>query len=146
MKLAQEYGKQSGNGMVTLNEIVELVEKDTNIMLRNKRRNREIVYARAVFFKLARKHTYEPLCNIGGYVNKDHSTVLHGIKIFNDVIEHYKDQFYVSYVKLDRLIKRKNKTRERDLEPEKYYRNKYGETLIKYRSLLNQCKKWGLMK
>lgn len=48
-------------------------------------RKREIVEARQIYFKRAKEITKNTLAIIGELVGKDHATVLHGIKIVNNV-------------------------------------------------------------
>ena len=62
--------------------IKDLVEKTTNIDINTKRRQREIVEARALYYKLCREHTFQSLSEIGKSVERDHATVLWGIQNF----------------------------------------------------------------
>ena len=118
-----------------LEKILEIVEKETNFDLNVKKRKRELVYSRAVYFKLAREHTKESLHRIGRLVNKDHATALHGIKVFEEQILEYSDAepYYEIYKKLSRYIKRANGTRLRDKDPATYYRDKYSKALLELR-------------
>ena len=45
-------------------------------------RKRPYVYARALYFQLSRDFTRHSLQDIGAMVNKDHASVLHGLKTF----------------------------------------------------------------
>jgi hypothetical protein len=74
--------------MTTPEEIKELIEKITRTNLSVKSRKREIVDYRIVAFKLTRELTNLSLAAIGRLYNKDHATVLHGLKKF----EVLKDQ------------------------------------------------------
>lgn len=56
-------------------------------ILKTKTREREIVEARQIYFVRAKLFTKASLAAIGKLVNKDHATVLHGIKTVNNVIE-----------------------------------------------------------
>ena len=42
----------------------------------------EYVYARAVYYKLAREFTHSHLKTLVMLVNKDHASVMHGMKVF----------------------------------------------------------------
>tara|TARA_R100001463_G_scaffold71708_4_gene125529 strand:- start:1892 stop:2293 length:402 start_codon:yes stop_codon:yes gene_type:complete len=121
-----------------IEEIRILVERELELDLSHPSRLRARVYARAVYFKLCRQHTFESLNDIGASVGRDHATVLHGIKIFDDVIIEYEMNLYEVYDKLNKLISKCNKTRERDIKPEKYYRDKYAGLLVEHRTLLNE--------
>ena len=121
-----------------IEEIRILVERELELDLSHPSRLRARVYARAVYFKLCRQYTFESLNDIGMSVGRDHATVLHGIKIFNDVIVEYEINLYEVYDKLNKLIAKCTKTRERDINPEKYYRDKYANLLVEHRILLNE--------
>ena len=121
-----------------IKEIRQLVERELELDLSHPSRLRARVYARAVYFKLCRQHTFCSLSDIGSSVGKDHATVLHGIKIFDDVIVEYELTLYEAYDKLNKLISKCTKTRERDINPEKYYRDKYADLLVEHRTLLNE--------
>ncbi len=49
-------------------------------------RKREVVQYRQFYFKYAKEHTKRSLADIGELVNKDHATVLHGIKTVNNCL------------------------------------------------------------
>ncbi len=49
--------------------------------LQSRSRKRAITFPRQVAMFLTRKYTEESLADIGGYYNRDHSTVLHAIKV-----------------------------------------------------------------
>jgi len=121
-----------------IKEIRQLVERELELDLSHPSRLRARVYARAVYFKLCREHTFCSLNDIGLSVGRDHATVLHGIKIFDDVIIEYEINLYEVYDKLNKLIAKYTKTRERDINPEKYYRDKYADLLVEHRTLLNE--------
>jgi len=118
-----------------IQEIKELVENNTNIKLGMRNRKREVVYARSIYYKLCKEHTRESLSTIGKTVRRDHATVLHGVKVFDQQISFYKDanEYYKIFEKIDNIIRRANSTRERDRNPGVYYRNKYATTLVELR-------------
>lgn len=67
--------------MITLVTIKKLVQKEFKIKnIGTKNRLRHIVHARWVYFKLAKDYTTHSLSSIGLEVNRDHATVLHGLK------------------------------------------------------------------
>ena len=49
--------------------------------LKSRSRKRAVTFPRQVAMFLTRKYTEESLADIGGYYNRDHSTVLHAIKV-----------------------------------------------------------------
>ena len=79
-----------------LMEILRDVSKKTGVsmeLLQSKSRDREITDARFIYFRRAKERTKYSLKRIGMEVNRDHATVLHGIKEANEtdqVIELYK--------------------------------------------------------
>lgn len=66
-----------------LKEIRNIVEQECNLHLTAKTRKQEYVYARAVYYKLCREITNNSYDDIGKTLNKDHATVLHGVRIFD---------------------------------------------------------------
>jgi chromosomal replication initiation ATPase DnaA len=78
---------------IDLNDILKAVSEVCNIEIRvmkSKKRNRDYVTARHLFFYIAHKYTKTQLEVIGKALNCSHATVLHGCKkIENQLI--YKD-------------------------------------------------------
>lgn len=70
----------------TLKEIRKVVEQEFNLNINKKIRSNEYVYARAVYYKLCKVITQAPLADIGKTLNKNHATVLHGIRIFDSFL------------------------------------------------------------
>jgi hypothetical protein len=62
-----------------LKEIMNYVIDQTGLDIRDTTRKREYVYARSLYFKLARDYTSIPLREIGESVNRDHAGVIHGV-------------------------------------------------------------------
>jgi len=118
-----------------LEEIIKIVEEETKYNLVDRNRKREIVYSRAIYYKLARVHTRESLSSIAKKVKRDHATALHGLKVFDEQISVYKDaiEYLKVYDKLDSLIRRSTNTREKDINPGPYYRNKFANALLELR-------------
>lgn len=75
---------------MNLQTILNIVSEVTEIPVDNlkaKCRQREIVLARNIYFKFARHFTNKGLTPIGIEVNRDHATVLHGIKTLHQDLE-----------------------------------------------------------
>jgi len=124
---------------MTLQEIKTLVEQETNNTLSTKTRKRDIVYTRAVYFKLCRVHTQQPLSDIGKPVGRDHATVLHGLKLFDNVLVEYEKNYLELFTKLDQEIRKqtgkKLRHTQKILSPETYYRKKYTRLLLEHRDI-----------
>lgn len=87
---------------IILNEVNEFF----NIDIRKQTRKREYVYARFVFYKLAKE--LNPFCSsvmIGRFLGKDHATVLYGNKQLENIIEYNQDLKLINsyYTLLSRL-------------------------------------------
>lgn len=76
---------------MTLNQIQEYVQDQTGLDLTTKSRERDYVYARAVYFYLCREHTPFSTKKIGGSLGKDHATVLHAIKNVMPVVLRHEE-------------------------------------------------------
>ena len=72
------------------NEVVNKLNAD----ITKKNRNRELVYGRAVYYKLCKNLTSHSLTDIGSFIYKDHATVLHGLKVF-ETFELNNDYYYL---------------------------------------------------
>jgi hypothetical protein len=85
--------------MVTVKFIKELVEKKTGVFeLEQKQKTNEYSHTRWVCFWLARKYTRFTLLKIGSEFNKDHASVLHGLKHFEiDKQQQYLMPYYELY-------------------------------------------------
>jgi|TARA_E500000318_G_scaffold83752_1_gene79456 hypothetical protein len=134
------------------NEVVNKFNAD----ITKKNRNRELVYGRAVYYKLCKNLTSHSLTDIGSFIYKDHATVLHGLKLF-ETFELNNDYYYLTAyeemfdkLKLNYVINIKN---PRDLKT-KYYKyvneninlkekNKNIRVLIKeeLKDIFSQCTK-----
>lgn len=118
-----------------LEKILKIVEEETKIDLTSKNRRRELVYSRAIYYKLARVHSRDSLSKIAGIVGRDHATALHGLKVFDYQISVYEDaqEYFKIYQKLDLIIRRTEGTRDRDRNPAAYYRSKFAKVLLELR-------------
>lgn len=65
---------------MNLNQIKDYVQDQTGLDLATKSRERDYVYARAIYFYLCREYTPLTTKKIGESLGKDHATVLHAIK------------------------------------------------------------------
>ena len=71
-------------GTSTLEVIKGTLIKYFNNDFTEHNRQRHNVYQRAVYFALCRDLTPYALVDIGAVVNRDHASVLHGIKLFQE--------------------------------------------------------------
>ncbi|BHH81712.1 chromosomal replication initiator protein DnaA [Desulforhopalus sp. 52FAK] len=72
---------------LTASMICDLVSRQFNVSvkdLQSKSRKKNITVPRQIAMYLARKHTEDSLANIGKAFNRDHSTVLHSIKVVSN--------------------------------------------------------------
>ncbi len=67
--------------------IKEIVDNYFELNLKRNTRKRNYVEARAIFYKLCREFTKLSLEQIGKQVDRDHASVLHGIKSLNNWVE-----------------------------------------------------------
>ena len=89
--------KRKQEGTPTLDEIRAAVLALHHIRLRDfmsSRRFGELGFARMHFYYLARKHTSETLPSIGRFVDKDHATVIHGMRRFDELRKKSKGAKY----------------------------------------------------
>jgi hypothetical protein len=71
-----------------LNYIFNYVSNRTELDIKRNTRKREYVEARFLFFALASKNTFYSYAKIGSFLGKDHATVIHALKVFNDTLYH----------------------------------------------------------
>jgi hypothetical protein len=121
--------------------IKEAVESAFNTSINVKSRRREIVYIRSIYYKLCKDFTKESLDAIGKHVNKDHATVLNGLKIFNNIIDNFweKELFNV-YLDIKKTIQNKITLEVKSYDPDKFYRDKYRIALLKNRKMYSYTK------
>ena len=144
--------KENTKLKVIIDEVIKKFDAD----ITKKNRRREMVYGRAVYYKLCKNLTSHSLTEIGSLISKDHATVLHGLKVFES-LEFNKDVYYINAyeellekLKLNYVINIKN---PRDLKT-KYYKyvnqninlkekNKKIRILIKeeFKDIFSQCTK-----
>ena len=93
-----------------------------NIKIQDKTRRRDVVYPRAIYYKLASDFSGESLASIGRTVNKDHATVIHGLKLFNNVINSkWEKNYYNKYLKLKSHIENKLNLQIKRIDPDRFY-------------------------
>ena len=82
-------------------DILKMVELELDLYnLKTKKRTRELTQARFIYFRLARKFcNYASLAAIGREVNRDHATVLNGLKKYRIEAMH-DDYMNVVYNKI----------------------------------------------
>ena len=71
---------------IELNKIKDYIDNCAGYDISNKLRTSEIVSFRTLYFKLATENTHWSLQKIGSIVNRDHSTVLHSKKLFDELM------------------------------------------------------------
>lgn len=125
--------------------IKEYLEEVTELDLTSKKRDRHLCYTRYVCFALCRGLTNRSLAEIGSLFNRDHATVLNGLKRF----EEHKDQVYfeeyfkiyqntiIQFKKLTvEIPKLKSLSTSEELKIE--YDLKIDKIISKYRAIINK--------
>ena len=94
-------------------EIIARVSKEFGIDITKRTRKTEYLYARAVYYKLAKEIFHRTYADIGKEVGLNHATVLHSIKEVFPVIKMFEPNIIVRYNKLyDRIKFDKEQQRE----------------------------------
>lgn len=78
------------NDQTKLKLIKEIVEAMCNVKIDTKERRRKFVYARFIYYDLSREYSDASTTKIGALVNRDHSTVLYGLKQAK-ILKSYED-------------------------------------------------------
>lgn len=108
---------------ITLIGIKSMVSRHLQIAIGTPARNRNYVYGRAIYYKLAKEFTHHTFKDIGQVVKKDHASVIHGLKVF-EVIERYNDNMINIYFECKKHLDNiKNDTEFPD--ETNYWRDKY---------------------
>jgi len=92
---------------VQLETIRDYIEANIKVSLKKKTRTRDMAYARAVYYKLAKRYTVQSLTSIGKLVGRDHATVLHGLKLFDEAVM-YSEPLKVVYDSFSVNVENKN--------------------------------------
>ena len=109
--------------------LIKLFENDFTI----KSRKRKNVYQRAVYYKLCEDFTTCCLTDIGESVGRDHATVIHSRKIFNNLKLWKEDEYLEIYANAKRILKNRMGNNRRYLR--KTYKQKYNELLFRHINL-----------
>ena len=92
---------------VQLETIKDYIEANIKVSLKKKIRTRDMAYARAVYYKLAKRYTVQSLTSIGKLVGRDHATVLHGLKLFDEAVM-YSEPLKIVYDSFSVNVENKN--------------------------------------
>jgi len=65
------------------------------IDIKKKTNKKEYTWGRMIYYHLAKKNTLHTLAKIGEIVSTDHSTVVHGVKKYNELYEF--DSYFKKY-------------------------------------------------
>ena len=79
--------------------IIRNINKSLNIDILQETRKREVVEGRVIFSKLMHLQNRHSLAKIGSFLNKDHSLIVHYLKVHDNLFETDKN-----YQKTFRLI------------------------------------------
>lgn len=121
-----------------LKQIREIVENHTRINIGDKSRIQKFVYTRAMYFKLCREYTLFGLGEIGKSVGRNHATVIHGIKLFDDWISEHEEIYINQYERIEKEIANKFKVRGGKLKTRGHYKRKYANILKDHRILIHK--------
>ena len=116
--------------------IKKSVESAFNRSIDIKTRKRDVIYMRCIYYRLCRDLTYESLESIGKKVNKDHATVLHGLKTFDNIInEFWEKEYFLVYTTLKTRLQNRIKSNKKYQEPEGFYKDRYRIKLLQNKEL-----------
>tara|TARA_R110002051_G_scaffold5699_1_gene28876 strand:- start:55 stop:564 length:510 start_codon:yes stop_codon:yes gene_type:complete len=116
----------------SLEIIKKLVETELDVNLNDESRERDLCYTRYIFYKLCKDFTFSTLAQIGSVVNKHHTSVVSGLKQFDNITFTNDRQYLNPYHQLRDSLESKFNT---SLEGEKYFTMK---DLIEQNILLKQ--------
>jgi len=88
-------------------QIISLINFNLKIDVEEnpKSRKRELVYARAIYFRLMRDNTVQGLEMIGRPFKKDHACVIHAINKTFEEIKVYAPEIYDAYLEIKSILK-----------------------------------------
>tara|TARA_R100000935_G_C2820120_1_gene159352 strand:+ start:1088 stop:1519 length:432 start_codon:yes stop_codon:yes gene_type:complete len=108
-------------------KIKQIIEVETGVEdISIRLRSQGIVEARVIFSTLCLRHTKDSLQRIGKIINRDHSSIVHYRKIYNNWLE-FPKQFLNNLTTLDRIdniINEQKDITEEDIEIVTRYRRK----------------------
>ncbi len=93
MKTKIDYNKAPSELKEIYNVVCDLYRVD----IRKKCRKRNYVEARTIYFALCREFTKYPFKIIGSFIDRDHATCVHGLKVYNDLMQ--TDKVFREYTK-----------------------------------------------
>ena len=70
-----------------MEKVRKVIEEYFNVDISNPKRQRDIVEARSMYYKICREHLGLKFREIAESVGKNHASVIHGIKQLNDLID-----------------------------------------------------------
>ena len=97
----------SNNAPSKIKEIYSVVCEIFEIDIREKSRVRNYVDARTIYFSLCRELTPYSMTVIASFINRDHTTCVHGLKLFNDLMQTdkvFRETTKIALYKCCRLI------------------------------------------
>ena len=112
-----------------IEKIRKEVEQATMQDLSSRRRQRELVYARAIYFKLCKEKTTSTLKRIAGTLGVNHATVLHAINNVFPLIKRDEPYLYEIY------------SRIKNSDDLKYIKENYNALRKEHESLINKYEK-----
>lgn len=116
----------------------EHIEKELGVDLKNISRKRNLVYARFVYFKVMTAKTKLPLSAIGGFIDKDHSNVIHGVKVFDNIISKHELHLVQLTDVLFDMVDCYQSQAKKENSPAEYWREKYINLNTRYNILKKQ--------
>lgn len=121
--------------------IRDAVNNAFNKKIEEPTRRRDVVYPRAIYYKLAQEYSGESLVSIGNTVSKNHATVIHGLKLFENVINPlWEERYHLQYLKLKHQMNSRIRLRIKRLDPDRFYRDKYKTKLLQNKKMYNFTK------
>ena len=112
-----------------INKIRKEVEEATMQDLSSRRRQRELVYARAIYFKLCKEKTTSTLKRIADTLGLNHATVLHAINNVFPLIKKDEPYLYEIY------------SRIKNSDDLKYIKENYNALRKEHEGLINKYEK-----
>jgi len=121
--------------------IRDMVNNAFNKQVQERTRRRDVVYPRAIYYKLAQDYSGESLTKIGRTVGKDHATVIHGLKLFENVINPlWEKNYHRKYLSLQEQMNTKINMQVKRLDPNRFYKEKYKVKLLQNKQMYNFTK------
>ena len=121
-----------------LHRIRKIVEDKTELELTHKSRTTDYVYARAMFYKVCREYSLGTFETIGKVVNKNHATVLHGVKLFDNWISVNEPNYIEAYAEINKKVASLCKKEEQRFKSRDYYKKKFIGSLNLNRTLIKE--------